>query len=100
MNRPTFPKQTHLWGKDRLNFPDMQVFSPFEASMEFMNINDKASVSKVQQKLKDLGYLGAAIDGSWVFGLNEALAAYKTSVANLPDDSAWDVATQTALFGS
>ena len=70
------------------------------APIELLDLKDKADATKVQQRLKDLGFLNGTVDGAWGSGSNKALEAYKTSVANLPNDSAWDVATQTALFGS
>lgn len=69
------------------------------AAMELMNLRDKADATKVQQKLKDLGYLEGNVDGSWGKGSNNALAKFKAANANLPDDSSWDIQTQVALFG-
>lgn len=77
----------------------LQVAEP-EAAAELMDLKDKADATKVQQKLKDLGYLEGAVDGSWGKGSSTALAKFKAADANLPDDSAWDIQTQVALFGN
>ena len=77
-----------------------KIAAPAEASDELMDISDKADASKVQQKLKDLGFLDGTVDGSWGKGSNKALEMFKSSDANLPDDSVWDMQTQTALFAT
>jgi hypothetical protein len=77
-----------------------KIAAPAEASDELMDIKDKAQASKVQQKLKDLGFLDGTVDGSWGKGSNKALEMFKSSDANLPDDSVWDMQTQTALFAT
>jgi hypothetical protein len=68
------------------------------ASVELMDIKDEAQASKVQQRLKDLGYLDGTVDGSWGKGSNKALEKFKSADPKLPDDQAWDLQTQTALF--
>lgn len=70
-----------------------------ETSVELMDLKDKADASKVQQRLKDLGLLDGTVDGAWGKGSNRALEKFKAANVDLPDDSVWDIATQTALFG-
>jgi hypothetical protein len=71
-----------------------------EVAVNLMDLKDKADAAKVQQRLKDLGYLAGTVDGSWGKGSNKALEQFKAADANLPDDSAWDLATQAALLGN
>jgi len=70
-----------------------------EAAAELMDLKDKSDATKIQQKLKDLGYLQGKVDGSWGKGSNKALEQFKAADRNLPDDAAWDLETQAALFG-
>jgi hypothetical protein len=71
-----------------------------EAAVDLMDLNDKSDATKVQQRLKDLGYLEGTVDGSWGNGSSKALEKFKATNADLPDDSAWDIQTQKSLFGS
>lgn len=70
------------------------------ATTELMDLKDKADATKVQQRLKDLGYLDGTVDGSWGKGSSKALEKFKAADATVPDDSTWDISTQTALFGN
>jgi peptidoglycan hydrolase-like protein with peptidoglycan-binding domain len=54
-------------------------------------------VSRVQTRLKELGYYGMKVDGIWGTGSKAALRSFK--FANLlPSDSFWDLQTEAKLF--
>jgi peptidoglycan hydrolase-like protein with peptidoglycan-binding domain len=62
-----------------------------------IDIQTRTGATRVQQRLKVLGFYGDNADGLWGPRSRNALRDFKRS-AGLADDSSWNLATQRALW--
>ena len=67
-----------------------------EAEVVF-DLDDRPTASRIQERLKALGYFSGAVDGLWGPRSRSALREYRQA-RQLGNDDKWDMATQIALM--
>ena len=72
--------------------------SPDPVFTVLLNLKNVDEAKKAQTALKALGHYTGVIDGLWGRGSVAALRKFKASQSMLPNDDAWDLQTQKALF--